>query len=493
MMPSRGRCAAAVLAVALVVAAGCDGPYQQFLDSVPVNAIPSDVPAEVFLAIDGLSRQAFDRARARGAFAGWNTADLITAFPGTSDYAWTRTLRAGAMGGYEIQYFDPGRNVLQGAGLAGVAAHPFHEGIAGTYPCYQRFDFVGDGETWQLNSYLDPAAALTKTLDALFDTVAARGRTQSQIMAYVINVDVVGHEGGLDAAVAMLVEIDRRIRAFQADHERPYRFTIFADHGNAHLRSALVDPRQILRDVGVTPVESLRAGDAVAANEPGAPAVLEAVPVVHVRVNYVALHAARKDVARIAALASRHPQIDLAVAPLVTEPAGDGVVASGSETVGGDGFAIWRDGEAFTFRRDGGGNIVVDQPDAWTWLGADLRPWRSGDGATATLDDRAAFAATRAGPYPDIFYRVATAFTHPAARFPADILLSMPDDVASYGFNVPGAADIRAADGFHGSLSRASTMSVVASQSFALPEAVRGDDLADMFPLLRGERPRPVR
>jgi hypothetical protein len=105
----------------------------------------------------------------------------------------------------------------------------------------------------------------------------------------------------------------------------------------------------------------------------------------------------------------------------------------------------------------------------------------------ARLTDRQAFDATVSGPYPDIFYRVATAFTHGAARFPADILLSMPDNVASYGFAIPGAvADVRAADGFHGALSRASTLSVVASDSKVLPPAVRSDDLADMFPILRG-------
>jgi hypothetical protein len=344
-------------------------------------------------------------------------------------------------------------------------------------------------------------AALSKTLDELFDTVAARGRTRSEIMAYVINVDVVGHEGGLDQAVAMLVEIDRRIREFQADHERPYQFTIFADHGNAHLRSTLVDPRQILREVGVTPVERLRpavapGGTATAANGAVAEPALEAVPIVHVRVNYVALHAARKDVAAIAERASRHPQIDLAVAPMLANDGGgqsgglDGQTASNTNGATALRYAIWRRGEAFTFTRTESGTIVVDNPDTWTWLEADLGAWRSADGATATLDDRVAFAATNAGPYPDLFYRVATAFTHPAARFPADILLSMPDDVASYGFNVPGAADVRAADGFHGSLSRASTLSVVASQSFALPEAVRSDDLADMFPILRGERKR---
>ena len=132
--------------VVLAALAGCDAPYQQFLDSIPTTEISPDQPADVFLGIDGLSRQAFDRARARGAFADYAAADLVTAFPGTSDYAWTRTMRAGALGGYELQYFDTERNVMQNDGIEGLAEHPLEEGIVGTLPCYARFDFLGNGD-----------------------------------------------------------------------------------------------------------------------------------------------------------------------------------------------------------------------------------------------------------------------------------------------------------------------------------------------------------
>jgi len=467
------RAAAAVaVAAALAGACGCDAPYQQFLGSIPTEEVDPDAPVEVFLGIDGLSKRAFDLARARGAFADYHAADLITPFPGTSDYSWTRTLRAGALGGYELQYFDPHANTMENRGLVGVAEHPLREGIADTLPAYQRFDFLGDGETWMLDSYLDPVASLRPTLDQMFDTIAARGRTKSRVMAYLLNVDVVGHLGGLDQAVTMLVEIDRRIRAFKADHRRRFQFTLFADHGNAHQRSQLVDPVQILTDVGVASVDAL---SPAAPADATPPPPLEAVAVVHVRVNYVALHAARYNVADIAARTSGHPYVDLAVARLADD-------AGGAQR-----FGIWRRGVLHSFSRDAAGTVIVDDPDAWCWLAMDFGPWRDHRGATAKLTDRQAFDATVSGPYPDVFYRVATAFTHAASRYPADILLSMPDNVASFGFAVPGAVvDIRAADGFHGALSRASTLSVVASDSKTLPPAVRSDELADMFPMLRG-------
>jgi hypothetical protein len=79
---------------------------------------------------------------------------------------------------------------------------------------------------------------------------------------------------------------------------------------------------------------------------------------------------------------------------------------------------------------------------------------------------------------------VATAFTDPTARFPADVILSLRDDVASFGFHLPGTDDSLAVDGFHGALSRASSLSVVASQSRSLPPAVRADDLGALFPAL---------
>src|SRR5215831_18435745 len=144
-------------------ALACDSSYQGFLSAVPEPETDPSAVRHVYLGIDGMSRQAFDLARARGAFAGWNASDLVTPFPGTSDYSWTRTLRAGSLGGYELQYFDPVQNQMQADGLAGTADHLLREGIVDTLPCYDRFDFLGDGATWEARSYLDPLSTVSGT------------------------------------------------------------------------------------------------------------------------------------------------------------------------------------------------------------------------------------------------------------------------------------------------------------------------------------------
>jgi hypothetical protein len=444
-------------ALALVLLCGCDTGYGSFLDVVPVAEPEGAPPVEVFLGIDGLSRVAFDRARAAGAFRDWSAADLVTFFPGVSDYSWMRLLRAGTMPGYEVQHYDPQENGLVSAGLPGVLEHPLRQGLADPLPCYRRFDFLGDGDLWMLYGYTDPEAALPSTLDALFAKLAIRGRVQQSFLAYLLNVDVVSHHGGLDRAVAMLVEIDRRLRDFQGRHPGRFHFTILADHGNAHLRSTLVDPRDLLRQVGVEPVDSL--GDAGA---------VEAIPIVHVRVNFVSVHARPAMIDEVATRTSRHPWVDLSAAAL-----------------GPDRFALYRAGLRYAFRRLSDGTAVIEDAPAWSALGLDLSPWTDAAGV-ARIPDAEAFAATRLGPYPDLFHRVATAFTDPTVTTPASIILSLRDDVASFGFHLPGSGDHLAVDGFHGALSRASTLAVVASQTHQLPAAVRADDLIELFPALKG-------
>ena len=318
---ARDGALALTAAVAVTALSGCDAPYQQFLGAIPTDEANPDAPVEVFLGIDGLSKQAFELARARGAFADYHVADLVTPFPGTSDYSWTRTLRAGALGGYELQYFDPQANAMENAASPASPSTRCEKGLADTLPRISASTSWATARpgcstaTW----IRSPACARRWTRCSTPSRRAAARSLAS--LAYLLNVDVVGHLGGLDQAVAMLVEIDRRIRAFKADHRRPYHFTIFSDHGNAHQRSRLVDPKQILTDVGVR--RGRRAhharvhaddadGDAAGGDSPP----LEAVAVVHVRVNYVAVHAAAATSPRSRRAPRATAYVDLAVARL---------------------------------------------------------------------------------------------------------------------------------------------------------------------------------
>jgi hypothetical protein len=446
--------------VALAALPACDGSYAAFLNSVPVADESGDEPVEVILGIDGLSRAAFAGARAQGAFASYHDADLITVFPASSDYAWTRILGTTPLGGYEIEYFDPAENALVNDGVVGLAKHPLESGIAWTLACYQRFDFLGDGETWMAKTYLDPEASLPGTLDELLAALAARTRQQDHFFGFILNLDVIGHTADIDHAVSALAYIDRRIQAFKDNHrDRRYNFTIFGDHGNTHHPAELVEPADILKNVGVASVDSL-----------GSEAVIEAVAVSHVRISYLSLHTHRSQIPEVARRLSADHRVDLAVARL--EPAGP-------ERPGR--YAVVRRGLALTFSRTLAGQLVVDDPAAWRTLGIDLPV---ADGLPLAIDDERALALTAGSSYPDIFYRVATAFEHPAAANKADVFISFADDFVALGFHIPGLGDSTASKGFHGSLTAGSSRSVLASEGRPLPARLRADDLLRVLPEL---------
>lgn len=439
----------------------CDSSYGGFLGAIPVEDDNEGEVVDVYLAIDGVSLSAFDEARARGAFARFRATPMVAFYPAISDYSWTRLLRATPMESYEHQYYDPAARELHGEGIAGVIDHPLKGGLLDPLPAYRRFDFLGNGELWTARGYADPEAALPGTLDELFTLLASRGRQQDALLAYLMNVDVVSHRGGKASAIAMLVEISRRIEDFKARHPGRFRFTLFSDHGNAHERAALVDPHDILEESGVRSVSAL--GDD--------PAVDEAVAIVHVRVNSVSLHTHPSRRSELARRLSRHRHVDLALTS-----AGD----PGAPTR----FELWRGGESFAFEVVPGG-FAVENARAWNALGIDFAGYVDPATGAATLSDRDALTLTAAGPYPDLFHRVATAFTHPAARIKADVFLSLPDDVTSFGFHVPGSGDSLAVDGFHGALTRGSSISVVATDGPGdLPPVVRADDIVGLFPPL---------
>ena len=472
-----------VVAIALALAVtSCDSSYGLFLNNVPIKDERSDpaTPTHVFLGVDGISRQAFDQARAHGAFRTWNAADWVGFFPAVSDYSWMRMFRAGQMPGYELQYFDPNTNELHNKGLVGVAEHPLSQGLLNPLACWKKFDFLGNGEAWTFKGYLDPEAALPGTTDDLFRVLERLGRTQDVALAYLMNVDVVSHTGGLTKAVAMLMEIDSRINEFQASHPGRFTFSMFGDHGNAHIQAELVDPRILLEESGIPSVETLF-------DKPR----LEAVAIVHVRVNFVSLHTHPSQAEEVAKRTSMHRWVDLSAVDL-------GPTTMTAQEV--HRYGVFQKGHLLAFGKRANGDYIVERPDEWdqllrTQLAAMCNTSEDPNCATnpITLGDRESFERTHNSAYPDPFHRIETGFSDKTAQFPPQVIISMPDNVSSFGFHLPGGGDHASIDGFHGALTRGSSLSVLASQSTLLPSALRAEDLLDTFPALRAHLERQNR
>jgi hypothetical protein len=338
----------ALTATAAVTAlSGCDAPYQQFLGAIPTCR---GEPRRARGGVSGHRRrlEAGFRAGARARrVRGVQRRGPGDAFPGTSDYCWTRTLRAGALGGYELQYFDPRENAMQKEGLAGVAAHPIEKGLVDTLAVYQRFDF---------SATVRPGCS---TATSIRRRRCARRWTRCSTPSR--------RAGGRRITYWPICSTSTSSRTWAASTRRSRRSSR-SIAGSAHSRpttgavpfhdllrsrqraSALAAGRSQadLTDVGVRAVDALTTpvftlttpiGDTAGGDSPP----LEAVPVVHVRVNYVAVHADRRNVPEIAERASRHGDVDLAVARLA------------DATDGAQRFGVWRHGERFTFSRDAAG------------------------------------------------------------------------------------------------------------------------------------------
>jgi hypothetical protein len=227
----------------------------------------------------------------------------------------------------------------------------------------------------------------------------------------------------------------------------------------------MVDLDQVMPALGVAAVDSLGDGSR-----------LEAVPVLNNRTSYLPLYTHPSQVAEVSERLSRHPWVELTVAPLGAATTEKGEPARR--------YGVWHLGTRLEFLRSGDGSVEVADGAAWRDLGVDL----GGDGVVR-IDDASAFELTRKGRWPDLFARIDTAFTAPSVRIFADVMVSFADGYVATGFRLPGGSDAAFSAGFHGSLTRASTLSVVATQTGrALPPAVRTDDLIRLFPDLGPNR-----
>lgn len=475
-----------VLALALGVlaaGAGCDWEQAALMNSVPVKGDAAKNPVvRVYLGLDGLSHSAVLRARERGAFPDWELARFLPMFPATSDASWSRILHTERFGGYEFSHYDPTQDAVLNPALAGVLVHaiPPLDGLAHLLPApvrapsyYAAFDHHAATYLDGIYGYGQPVLSWYRSLDSLFVALAGRSEAQDTFSAYVLEGDVIGHMRSEDDVVDVLEALSDRITDFKRRHpERTFLFTLFGDHGmdgTAKPPEAVVDLRDQLREAGVTPVDTLAAGDAV--QGPAAVAVL------HTRVTYVALHARPHAVEEVARRASLTPAADLVVARSAAPRPG---FPEDLTWVG-----AWKDGRLaarFGYQR---ATDTYWLPTDVDWAALDLPVTAPPGQEAVTLSDEELFGLSAGRTYPDFFFRARTALEPVSVKHPADVVVSFRAPFMSVGFKVPvvGGTDLGTA-GSHGAMHGGGSVSALLSEERTLPAAVRSDTLLELFPKL---------
>lgn len=500
--PRRTRAFRTLLALASLamplLLGGCDWIQFAFMNSIPFKGNPKRNPeVHIYLGVDGLSYYTAKDAMARGAFAApdWRISKLVTMFPGTSDASWTRTLHAEKLGGYEIEYYDPAGDAVRNSGIQGLAQHimpNFGEFLNFEHEYLKAFDYRANGYLHAAEAYGDTFLSKANTFDNLFITLEGRVQTAKAFSAYLLEFDVMGHmRSSVDVGQA-LKELSKRIEKFRANHpERVIHFTLLSDHGmdfKAVPKENLIAIADELPKIGVKAVRALREHD------PAGPLV--AIPIMHTRVTYIALHTPERQAEEIARRVTQLPSVDLTVsrsaAPVA--PAGQAALPETSDPL--QWFAIWADGRlalrfAFSAQSDeyylpaGQDYARLDVPLA------DEKDFQEPDGQGGTrrlayrkTGDDELFALLKHRKYPDLFYRARTSMSAVGIEHPAEVMVSFRLGYASKGFTIPGKDDIASA-GFHGAMDDLSSLGTLLTTERELPDAVRSDTLMEMFPKMR--------
>ena len=470
------------VALALLFAAGCDWEHYGLVNSVPLPP-PQHIgrPVKVFLGLDGVSRAAFDEAMSEGAFEGFATSTLIPMYPATSDASWSRILHTRHFPGYEYTYYDETQDVIVDPGLEGILRHisppfdgsPFGDSSGNAPAYYKAFDVHASDYFDAIGSYTTTSLSFARGLDQIFFTLAGRLDTQEVFFAYVLETDVLGHSDSRPAVVSVLKTLSARIQAFQDNHpEHPISFTLFTDHGLDHLAKPadhVISSRAEVAAAGVRTVSS--AAEGRKGPQPWA------IAIEHSRTTYVAVHTEENQAEEVARRISTNAKFDLVVSR---------AIGSAAEPLPGSWprVSIWKDGARAAY-------FAFDAEHDVYWLASDLNQAAlgvtlsfGGAGAFSLFSDDQLFAATAGQTYPDLFFRARTALEPVSVDHPAQVIASLKTDYVCVGFQAPGFGAAGTA-GSHGSLARASSEGILASQSRALPRYTRSDNVLNLFPELR--------
>jgi hypothetical protein len=273
--------------------------------------------------------------------------------------------------------------------------------------------------------------------------------------------------------VEVLVALSERIDRFREEHpERTFVFTFFGDHGIdgiAKPEDKVIDFRDQLKEVGVKSVDSME--DVDKEETP------TAIPILHTRVTYVAIHTRPRWIDEVSRRASTCPAADLVFAR-GESPGPD--FPEGLEWV-----SVWREGNLVARF---GYDVATDSyvlPSGFDWVALDL-PVTFNEGATyGVFGDEQLFSLSVDRTYPDFFFRARTAFEPVSVQYPSDIIVSYRHPFMSVGYQAPIASlNGVGTGGSHGAMDRLGSIAALLSEERELPPVVRSDNLLEFFPAL---------
>ena len=150
---------------------------------------------------------------------------MVSAFPSTSDVAWTEMLGDRPLPGYQRTYF-----------CAALNCEFFDDGISSTMEYEHQMSWQQDGSFRRAMGYVFPVTAFKIELGEMVDNFFRNPSQEPNYYAYLRSTDDAQHLSG--DIYAMLVRIEERLKEinarYKASEGRDLEILILSDHGHNH-------------------------------------------------------------------------------------------------------------------------------------------------------------------------------------------------------------------------------------------------------------------
>jgi hypothetical protein len=420
-----------VLAAALLAACrGCCHPPPWRARNRPRPKLsqalsPDGLPRRLVLALDGIPYDVFVAMQAEGHFREFHpAARMVSTFPALSDVAFAQIEGSVPPSGYQTRHFDPeqGKVVGNNVGALSERAHPKIASDASSHSVPHR-----------VYGYVAPMRVARSELHEIGEEMLASKK--DVFVAYLGTSDAVLHLHGREGARAFLVEVDAYLQQLQARVRersgRGLKIDIVSDHGSTMMPSKVVPVQDAFAACGFRRNMKMEGERDVAFALPG--------------------------IVGSMAISVRPAVLEEAARCLAPLEGVDLVAVNRGEAVG----VVGAEGEA-EVRQLG----VTPERYGYRALQGDplgLLALAPGVGNEREFDEAELFALTRDGERPDPLRRLWRAF-HGEVGSPSSLLLSLRDGYEVGNPALRFATKLRGGHaGTHGSLTRLSSLGVIAS------------------------------
>ena len=386
---------------------------------------PDGLPRRLVLALDGIPYDVFVEMQREGHFADFRPAGrMVSTFPALSDVAFAQIEGSLPPAGYQTRHFDPeqGKVVGNNVGALSERAHPKIASDASPHSVPHR-----------VYGYVAPMRVARSELRQIGEELLASRK--DVFVAYLGTSDAVLHLHGREGARSYLLFVDAYLRELQARVRersgRPLKIDIISDHGSTMMGSVVVPVEDALRACGFRRNMKMKGERDVAFALPG--------------------------IVGSMAISTRPAVAEEAARCLAPLPGMDLVAVNRGEVVG----VLGPDGEAEVRQLSAAPERYGYRALRGDPLG--LLALSPGVGNDRAFDQAELFALTLDGERPDVLRRLWRAF-HGEVGKPSSLLLSLRDGYEVGNPALRFATRLRGGHaGTHGSLTRLSSLGVIAS------------------------------